>query len=286
MDAVTAFGHRKEALRAQLENAGSVQQALSAAAMALEQTACELAQDEQDEHARQRQQAVMALARRAPDILQAAQAKGELVLASEAPTQKGRNVPRILQAAGVIALAALAVYEWLSGRSGFALVQVVGLLLVVAGGARAQSEPGEQAEARAAMYVDAPAMVRQLEQLCQAADICVSDLSLLETPGAPGRLSGTADDAMLDLLVAMMEAKQAGRSEAALRSLSMAEEYLHLLGIEIVLYAPEEADKFDLLPTMGPARTVRPALYREGQLVRRGVAACPARQAMEGGATA
>ena len=49
MDAVTAFEHREDALRAQLEKAQDMQAAVSACAMALEQAACELAQEEQDE---------------------------------------------------------------------------------------------------------------------------------------------------------------------------------------------------------------------------------------------
>ena len=93
------------------------------------------------------------------------------------------------------------------------------------------------------------------------------------------QLSGTADDAMLDLLVALMEAKASGRDEMAMRSLSLAEEYLRMLGVEIVPYAPERDAMFDRLPTVGAARTVRPALVKDGRVLRRGVAAV----AMEGG---
>ena len=80
MNAFTAFSHREEQLLAALEQAKDVDQAIAACAMALEQTACELAQDEQDDMARQRMQAVMACARRAPQMLRACAARGELVL--------------------------------------------------------------------------------------------------------------------------------------------------------------------------------------------------------------
>ena len=130
--------------------------------------------------------------------------------------------------------------------------------------------------ARGIPCVDAQALIVQLKRLCQAADVCVSDLALLDHPAGGTRLTGTADDAMLDLLVALMEAKASGRDEMAMRSLSLAE------GVEVVSYAPERAAMFDRLPAVGAARMVRPALLKDGRVLRRGVAAV----AMEGGAHA
>ena len=54
MNAAAAFSHREAELLEQLAGAQEIDQAIAACSMALEQTACELAQDEQDEHARQR----------------------------------------------------------------------------------------------------------------------------------------------------------------------------------------------------------------------------------------
>ena len=283
MDAVTAFEHREDALRAQLERAQDVQAAVSACAMALEQVACELAQDEQDEHARQRQQAVLALARQTPMLLQSARARGELVVQEAQPdTSLWGRLARGMQLGGVLLLTALAVIEFVRGRSGMALAQAMGVLLLAAGSLRVSGEAPAQAVARGIPCVDAQALVLQLKRLCQAADVCVGDLAQLDHPAGGARLSGTADDAMLDLLVALMEAKASGRDEMAMRSLSLAEEYLRMLGVEVVLYAPERAAMFDRLPTVGAARTVRPALVKDGRVMRRGVAAV----AMEGGARA
>ena len=276
MNAVTAFEHRREQLLEQLRAAEDPQQAALACTMALEQTACELAQDEQDENARQRQQAVMAIVRRVPTVLQAARAKGELVLPEESAADGPDKAARGMQLAGAIALCTLAVYEYVCGRTVAALVQAVGALLFVAGGMRKRSEQESGAKARGVAYVDAQAISLQLMQLCEAADICVQDLALVERTGAHARLSGTADDAMIDLLVALMEAKASGRDEMAMRSLSLAEEYLHMLGVDIVPYSPQQAELFDTLPTMGAPRTVRPALLKEGRLLRRGVAAVAA----------
>ena len=93
MNAVTAFAHREELLLAQLRDAQSMDQAISACMLSLEQVACELAQDEQDELARQRQQAVLACLRRAPQLLRAAAARGELVASQDQHAGKQAAVP-------------------------------------------------------------------------------------------------------------------------------------------------------------------------------------------------
>ena len=281
MNAAAAFSHREAELLEQLAGAQEIDQAIAACSMALEQTACELAQDEQDEHARQRQQAVMALARRAPQLLHAAAARGELVVSGEqaAPAQsRQEKLRRGARAAGAFLLAALAVYELIGGHAMFAVLQLAGGALLLAAG------KGEQAavpcQARGIPCVDAEAAVRMLRGLCQAADVCVSDLALLDKDAGMARLTGTADDAMLDLLTALMEAKASGRSELAMRSLSQAEQYLHALGIELIAYDAAHAQLFDVLPTMGEARTIRPAMMKDGKVLRRGVAALAAERSV------
>lgn len=283
MNAVTAFEHRKDQLKDQLLTAKDTQQAVLACTMALEQTACELAQDEQDEAARQRQQAVMAIVRRVPAILQAARARGELILPEEETAAQPGGVSRYMQLAGVFALCGLAVYEYMTGHTGAAFIQAMGALLFVAGSMRMSGRKEERAKARGVAFLDADVVIAQLTALCEAADICLEDLVLVEKAGSHASLSGSADDAMLDLLVALMEAKTSGRDEMAMRSLSLAEEYLHMLGVEIVSYSAEQAAMFDTLPTLSGARTVRPALVKDGRVIRRGVAAVAA---MKGGAGA
>ena len=108
----------------------------------------------------------------------------------------------------------------------------------------------------------------------------MSDLALLEKENGTARLSGTADDAMLDLLTALMEARASGRAELAMRSLSQAEQYLHALGIELIAYDAAHAQLFDVLPTMGEARTIRPAMMKDGKVLRRGVAALAAERSV------
>ena len=48
---------------------------------------------------------------------------------------------------------------------------------------------------------------------------------------------------------------------------------MRMLGVQSVFYDAEHAALFDVLPARSGERTVRPALVRDGELVRRGVAA-------------
>lgn len=278
MNAVTAFANREEQLLCQLADAENIDQAISSCIMALEQVACELAQDEQDELARQRQQAVLAAVRRAPQLLRAAQAKGELVVMQEsAAPQKESTQDRLLRLArpaGGFLLAALAVYELVDGQTLFALLQLLGANLLFFGSTK-KDEPAQMLS-RGIPFADAQTLVRTLRELCQAVDICVSDLMLLEKGAGLARLSGTADEAMLDLLSTLMEAKASGRDDLAMRSLSQAQQYLHMLGVEVILYDDAHAQLFDILPTMGEDRTIRPAMAKDGKILRRGVAALQA----------
>ena len=134
MNAVAAFENRKDTLRAQLEESENMPQAISAATMTLEQIACDLAQDEQDDFARQRQQAVMALAKRLPMSLRAGRARAQIVL--EETQEQPSRVRRGAVGAGAVMLAALAVYEAVNGKMNFALLQALGALLMLFGTAK------------------------------------------------------------------------------------------------------------------------------------------------------
>ena len=275
MNALTAFENRKEQLLDALARAASVQEAVAASVMALEQVACELAQDEQDEHARQRQQAVLAALRLAPQLLFAAEAEGELVLAAigAQKPEKPDKTRKAALAAGAFLLGSLAVYEAIDGQLLFTALQLIGGALA-AFGLKKHGGAANGVQARGAVKINAGEMVRRLAAICRAADVCTGDLAALEAAPGAMRLAGTADEGMLDLLAALMEAKASGRDEKAMRSLAQAEQYLHMLGVDMVFYGGENAALFDVLPTIGEARTIRPALVRDGEVLRRGVAAC------------
>ncbi len=275
MKATTAFEHLRDALRAQLEAAPDASGTIAALTMALEKIACELAQDEEDERARQRQQAVLALARRAPQILRAARAEGELRVArQDAPAPEKRRFPR-MQAAGLLVLAALAVAQLADGKPLYAALQAAGAALLAWGAMKPASpaRAGDDVRAAGVQRFDAAELLRFMAELCAAVDVCTDDLSLLSDEGA-ARGDTPMDGATLDLLLSLLEARATGDGEVALRSLDQAEQALRARGVELVSYDAEHASLFDLLPTRGEARTVRPALLLEGRLLRRGVAVC------------
>ena len=286
MEAYAVFEAGREKIRARLEAAQDANEAASAAAEVLERIAGELAQDEEDELARQRQQAVLALARRAPLCLRAARAQGRLVVENGLAGRLDEDkLDRGLKLAGLGLLLALAVAEMVNGRLMFAVLQLAGSALLLTGLLRAGSH-GVQgrgaAHAEAVTRADAAELLRAVGELCQAADICVSDLQLLERDGARARISGTADEATLDLLVSLLEAQTTGRGDVALRRLDQVRTYLKALGIETVEFTAGDLDcarMFDVLPTLGEARTVRPALVKDGEVLRRGMAVCAAVQA-------
>lgn len=288
MNASMAFEQKKEELLQRLAAAEDAKAAQLSVVMTLEQIAALLSQDENDPLARQRTQAVMALTKRMPACLRAARAEGQLTVLPRETEPALRKAKLGAAAAGAALLALLAVAELINGRWGFALLQAVGGALAYLGSrSTAPAAPAQEARATGVLRVDAQELVRAVEDICQAADICVSDLALIEREGTTARLSGTADEAMLDLLVSLMEAKATGREDVAMRSLDQAETYLRMLGVEPVFYDgkdPERARLFDVLPTLRGERTVRPALLRDGRVIRRGVAACAAAQAAGKGA--
>lgn len=273
MNAMTVFDDRKQDFLAQLEAAQGVTARAEAAGYVLEQIACILAQEETDDSARQRQQAVLAMAKKAPCLLAAARAEGELVIAP--PSEPEKKMPLSPKTIGAAILALLAVVELIDGRMLFAALQLVGGGLVLFGGGAlpALAARAGQAQARGVATLEATALLDQIGALCRAADICTEDLAILERESSIRRISGTADEATLDLLVSMLEAKASGRSDAAARTLDQAEQYLRMLGVEALYDSEANAAYFDVLPTLGDARTIRPALLRDGKLIRRGVAA-------------
>ncbi len=278
MNAVTAFEQRKDALYAQIKSSQNMSQAAACASMALEQIACDLAQDEQNDAVRQRQQAVMAVAKRLPLSLRAARADGRIVVEQTENEKPGlmEKIRRGAMGLGALMLGALAVYEAIDGKMAFALFQALGGVLLFSG--RIQTGVRVHEHAEGILAVDADELIRNVREICQAADVCASDLALLDK--TPAFISGTADDATLDLLSAMMEARASGREDLAVRALDQADQMLRLMSVEAVPYDAAHRTMFDILPTLKGERTVRPALVKDGQILRRGVAA------VEGGGNA
>ena len=116
----------------------------------------------------------------------------------------------------------------------FALLQALGALLMLFGTNGALTATTRQIpRAQAETAIDAADMVREVGEICQAADLCAADLALIEQDNAPSRLSGTADEAMLDLLGDDGRAPPGGRIWRC-AALTRREQYLRMLGVQSV----------------------------------------------------
>ena len=273
MNAAAVFEERKDDFLALIESAEDAPSRVSAAQNVMEQIACVLAQEEQDDAIRQRQQAVFAALKRAPGMLSCAGAQGELVITAGEKKQKAGKAKVSLKTVGAGILALLAAYELIDGQLIFALLQLCGGALVLFGGGALSLPALPAAKARGVATVDEKALLDRIGDLCRAADVCCADLALLEREAGLMRLSGTADEATIDLLCAMLEAKASGRADAGERVLNLAQQVLHMLGMEAVYFSADMAAYFDVLPTLSGERTIRPAIIKDGKLLRRGVAA-------------
>ena len=72
-------------------------------------------------------------------------------------------------------------------------------------------------------------------------------------------------DALLSLLSTLLES---GDED----SRTLAGQAMKELGMQAVPYSTDAQEAFDVLPTRGETRTVRPAIAREGKVLRRGLA--------------
>ena len=275
VNTLEAFRVNQAALLTALKSASSLSEADVAIQMAFERTAATLAQSEADETTRQRVQAVLAVAKQSGIFLKSVRAEGRLTAASQAETaDPAKKDPKQYGLyAGLILLAFLAVYEIINGKWMFALLAVIAVLLMKIGQDALQprdSMPKWRAEGQA--KIDPEAAVHAVEEMCRSIDIAVTDLSLIDREYSV-RAAGSQEDAMLDFMSALLEARESGREDLVMESAGEAETALRRLGIDAVSYTPEHADLFDLLPTIGEARTVRPALISGEHVLRRGVAA-------------
>lgn len=70
----------------------------------------------------------------------------------------------------------------------------------------------------------------------------------------------------------LLEAQLTGDAQYALKGIPSLADALTRQGIEMISYAPERAQDFDLLPAPVGGRTIRPALRQGGTLLLRGQA--------------
>ena len=185
MNTVEAFRANRAALEQSLEGARTMDEASAAIQMAFERTAATLAQNEADEITRQREQAVLSVAKQSGTILDSVQADGRLVAqdqpADEAAVKK--TDPKLYAVyGGLILLAFLAVYEIINGKWMFAFLTVIAVLFLYIGRDQMKTQTPQEPKWRAegTVSINPAAAVRAMEEICHSIDIAIADLGMIE----------------------------------------------------------------------------------------------------------
>lgn len=269
MNAVLAFENRKDTLREQLEASENMPQAISAATMTLGTDLADLAQDEQGRFC---PPAAASPSWRWPNAADERAGRWKRRPACwrrprssragfGAGGRRGRNLFGGAGGAGR------------RRQADLALLQALGAL---ADALRRQRPADRDDEADPRMPRRRSPSMRKTWCARSAKSVRRRILlrgssALIEQDNGPARLSGTADEAMLDLLSAMMEARfrQTGFGCAASIRLGS---ICACWACRACFTTRSMRALFDVLPARSGERTVRP-LVRDGELVRRGVAA-------------
>ena len=112
----------------------------------------------------------------------------------------------------------------------------------------------------------------RLEELARARESEIRATPTLTVPGADANISEEPIDLLSDLLE-IAYAQRSGANDADAREMiSGMRYYLHAQGIELEDYTEAHRAWFELLPA-SEAGTMRPAMTRDGKLVRKGTAA-------------
>lgn len=162
----------------------------------------------------------------------------------------------------------LAVWLFLSDRASAAL------LALIAGAASYLSLRGLKApagalpEATARALPDAAEMARRLERLVLELDglLLADEERPLEAPLQLTR-------GLLEASQMLCEASLTKDGDFALRSVAQLTDALNGQGVELLMYAPEDRARFDVLPAKAGVQTIRPAMVKDGETILRGVAA-------------
>ncbi len=126
-------------------------------------------------------------------------------------------------------------------------------------------------EARGVPRPDPKEMTQRLSRLLRDVDALMAAQEALETD-AP-----LLTDPVLESIQMLCEASLTSDAAFALRAASPLVTALEAQGLQLMLYSPESAGWFDLLPGAGESRTIRPALVKDGHLLARGQAVEPMR---------
>lgn len=140
----------------------------------------------------------------------------------------------------------------------------------------AKGVPGRAAGMeKAEITLDADKACRILDAAILTADQNLKRLdeeeAWLSSCGADGTAGGISPEE-LQLWADLLEASLSGDPDFLADRMSSLRYYLHKRQVDVIDYSEDSAEYFDLLPSMSPG-TLRPALMKEGKLLKRGLAA-------------
>lgn len=156
------------------------------------------------------------------------------------------------------------------------LVRIVLAFLASRHSRNAERQKVAEVRSRATIHVDRAALVRRLSQAVGALDKLVEDARRLR-PSIASAGPVVEDPAFTELLQDLMEARETGDGEYAVRVLRSLRSTLERHGIQVVSFNGTNRQLFEFQPTLQGAgagdQTLRPALVQEGRLLRRGLVA-------------
>lgn len=161
-----------------------------------------------------------------------------------------------------------------------ALAAAVGAVLLFFSGMRlkrASRTPEEKpAEQKVEILIDSKSVLRTMQTVLQTIDHNLEQAQEEESWAIKAAQDkqdrGGPSEDELQLYANLLEAACSKDGDTALEALENVKYYLHTQGIEAVDYTPEHDSWFDRMPSHRQA-TLRPALTRDGRLLRKGLAA-------------
>ncbi len=195
----------------------------------------------------------------------------------------------ICSIAGVACVIAGLVGQSIAGkvlRPGAVLWVAAGCVLLLAGGYAAGKGPKGQdgrkqpGETKQTFLIDPAKVWHILQGVALSADHSLERIREFEasdrvTDSMSAQSPIPKDDLQFfcDLLENAYARRRRSPSDEALREqVESIRYYLHSKGIETEDYSPQSASWFEILPSSGPAVTIRPAMTKDGVVIRRGLA--------------
>lgn len=137
---------------------------------------------------------------------------------------------------------------------------------------RVESQTIADVRTKATIHVDRQALLRRLSHAFSALDKLIDDArGLRPTVASAGPV--VEDSSFTELLQDLMEAREVGDGEYALRVLRSLRAVLERHGIHVVAFDGANRQLFEFQPAIGQSGTLRPALVQEGRVLRRGLVA-------------